>query len=324
MSGPSPHLTGTSRRGARFVASRCASFRRPVRRPRRTPRRPARLAAPALLAALAWPAAAADEPPWQRLEFRAKKLFLSADAAVEFDAAAPLPAGDRCEGRPSLPTSAARIRVESSILGRRSLSSLWFDAESLKAHLRVQEERGSRNRYKSYAFCRGAVEAERATPNAGEADLPVASWTHRYPLVHEVPPGLASPLSEPSALLYLVGRLAALEAEGEVARTVPVFSNSQVLTVRIDRHPETIPATPGFTLAGGPSPEEVTLARFTVTPVAFSAEGRTEDFELLGLEGEVEILAARELQLPVSISGRLPPAGRVTVRLRHVELRGNQ
>ncbi|MCY3969956.1 MAG: hypothetical protein OXG74_08475 [Acidobacteria bacterium] len=279
----------------------------------------------AVLAAAVPVAATGSEPPWQRLEFRAKKFFLSADAAVEFDSTAPLPVADRCEGRPSLPVSAARIRIESSIFGRRSQSSLWFDAESLQAHVRVQEERGSRNRYKRYTFCQGTVEAERATPNAGEADLPVASWTHRYPLVHEVPAELTAPLSEPSALLHLVGRLAALQAEGGAAsRTVPVFSNSQVLAVRIDRHPETIPAMPGFSVAGGPSPEELTLARFTLTPLAIGSDGGVEDFELLGLEGEIEILAARELQLPVSISGRLPPAGRVTVRLRHVELRENQ
>ena len=279
----------------------------------------------AVLAAALPVAAAGSEPPWQRLEFRAKKFFLTADAAVEFDAAAPLPADDRCEGRPSLPASAARIRIESSMLGRRSESSLWFDAESLKAHIRVQEERGSRNRYKRYTFCQDTVEAERATPNAGEADLPVASWTHRYPLVHEVPAELAAPLSEPSALLHLVGRLAAPQADGgAMSWTVPVFSNRQVLAVRIDRHPEPIPAIPGFSVAGGPSPEELTLARFTLTPLAVGSDGRAEDFELLGLEGAIEILAARELQLPVSISGRLPPAGRVTVRLRHVELRENQ
>ncbi len=279
----------------------------------------------AVLAAALPGAATGSEPPWQRLEFQAKKFFLSADAAVEFDSMVSLPAEERCGDGPSLPEAAARIRIESSMLGRRSQSSLWFDAESLKAHIRVQEERGSRNRYKRYTFCQGAVEAERATPNAGEADLPVASWTHRYPLVHEVPAELAAPLSEPSALLHLVGRLAALEAEGGAAsRTVPVFSNRQVLAVRIDRHPETTPAMPGFSVAGGPSPEKVTLARFTLTPLAVGSDGRAEDFELLGLEGEIEILAARELQLPVSISGRLPPAGRVTVWLRHVELRGNQ
>ena len=282
-------------------------------------------AAVAVLAAALPVVAAGSEPPWQRLEFRAKKLFLSADAAVEFDSAAALPVGDRCAGRPSLPASAPRIRIESSMLGRRSESSLWFAPESLKAYMRVQEERGSRNRYKSYTFCQSSVAAERATPNAGEAGLPVSEWTHRYPLVHEVPAGLAAPLSEPSALLHLVGRLAAVPAEpGEASRTVPVFSNNQVLAVRIDRDPEAVPAVPGFSIGGGPTPEEVTLVRFTLTPVAVGGEGRAEDFELLGLEGAIEILAARELQLPVSISGRLPPAGRVTVRLRHVELRGNE
>ncbi len=294
-----------------------------MKRPRRTPRRPARFAAPALLAALAWPAAAADAPPWQRLEFRAQKLFLSADAAVEFDPAAALPADDRCGGEPPMPGSAARIRIESAMFGRRSESSLWFQPESLKAHLRVQEERGSRNRYKLYAFCRGSVEAERATPNPGEADLPVAEWTHRYPLHHPVPPGLEAPLSEPSALLRLVGRLAALPAAGgaEGPWTVPMFSNRQVLAVRIERDPETVAAPPAFTVDGGPAPAEVTLVRFAMTPEAVGPEGSAEDFELLGLEGAIEIVVAKELQAPVSIGGRLPPAGRVTVRLRHVKLR---
>ncbi len=282
----------------------------------------ANLAAPALLVVLAWPAAAAD-PPWHRLEFQAKKLFLSADAAVEFDPTAQLPPDERCEGKPNMPGSAARIRIESAMFGRRSESSLWFDADSLKAHLRVQEERGSRNRYKRYTFCHDSVEAERATPNDGEADLPVAEWTHRYPLHHPVPPGLETPLSEPSALLHLVGRLAALPsgAGEEMSWTVPMFSNRRVLAVRIERDPETVTAPSPFSVAGGQAPAQLTLVRFAMTPEVYGPEGSAEDFELLGLEGAIEIVAAKELQAPVSISGRLPPAGRVTVRLRHVKLR---
>ncbi len=290
--------------------------------PRPTTRKPANLVAPALLLALAWPAAAAD-PPWQRLEFQAKKLFLTADAAVEFHPAAELPPDERCEGKPRTPGSAARIRIESTMFGRRSESSLWFDAGSLKAHLRVQEERGSRNRYKRYTFCHGSVEAERATPNPGEAGLPVARWTHRYPLHHPVPSGLEGPLSEPSALLHLVGRLAALPsgAGEEMSWTVPMFSNRRVLAVRIERDAETVTASPSFSVAGGQIPAQLTLVRFAMTPEVYGPEGSAEDFELLGLEGAIEIVAAKELQAPVSISGRLPPAGRVTVRLRHVKLR---
>lgn len=282
----------------------------------------ANLAAPALLVVLAWPAAAAD-PPWQRLEFQAKKLFLSADAAVEFDSATQLPPDERCEGKPHMPGSAARIRIESTMFGRRSESSLWFDPDSLAAHLRVQEERGSRNRYKRYTFCHGSVEAERATPNPGEAGLPVAEWTHRYPLHHPVPPGLKAPLSEPSALLHLVGRLAALPTGTgvEMSWTVPMFSNRRVLAVRIERDPETLTAPSSFSVAGGQAPAQLTLVRFAMTPEVYGPEGSAQDFELLGLEGAIEIVAAKELQVPVSISGRLPPAGRVTVRLRHVELR---
>lgn len=291
-------------------------------RPRQTTLKPASLAASGLLVALAWPAAAAD-PPWQRLEFEARKLFLSAEAAVEFEPAAELPVDERCEGKPPLPGSAARIRIESTMFGRRSESSLWFDPGSLKAHLRVQEERGSRNRYKRYTFCQGSVEAERATPNPGEAGLPVADWTHRYPLHHPVPQGLEAPLSEPSALLHLVGRLAALPsgAGAETPWTVPMFSNQRVLAVRIERDPETVTAPPSFSVAGGQAPAQLTFVRFSMTPAAYGPEGSAQDFELLGLEGAIEIVAVKELQAPVSISGRLPPAGRVTVRLRHVELR---
>ena len=340
MPGPRPRLVGTARRWTRSAAFLGASesarglgprpaddlaqdFPRPAARPRTPYGKPAHLAATAFLALLAWPAAAADAPPWQRLEFQARKLFLSAEAAVEFDPAAALPADDRCGGEPPMPGAAARIRIESTMFGRRSESSLWFGPDSLKAHLRVQEERGGRNRYKLYAFCRGSVEAERATPNPGEAALPVAEWTHRYPLHHPVPGGLEAPLSEPSALLHLVGRLAVLPAAGggEGPWTVPMFSNRQVLAVRIERAPETEAAAPAFSVAGGPAPAQVTLVRFALTPEAVGPDGSAEDFELLGLEGAIEIVVARELQAPVSISGRLPPAGRVTVTLRHVKLR---
>jgi len=265
----------------------------------------------------------AAEPPWQRLEYRAKKLFLSADATVEFDSSAPLPAVERCGVAAPAPAAAARVRIESAMFGRRSESALWFDPASMRAHLRILEERGRRNRYKRYAFCGGRVESERATPNPGEEGLPVSEWTHRYPLEYPVPSDLEAPLSEPSALLYLVGRLAAAppEVEPKTSWTVPMFSNNRVLAVRIDRNPQTVAAAPGFTVAAGSLPAQLTLVRFALTPAVLGPDGRAEDFELLGLEGAIEIVAARELQLPVSISGNLPPAGRVTVRLRHVRLR---
>ncbi len=293
------------------------------RRPRTAGAAAAVLAAAA--AGLAPPPAAADggEPPWRRLEFQARKLFLSAAVAVEFDSAVALPADDRCEARASWPAASARIRIESAVLGRRSQSSLWLAPETLRAYARVLEDRGRRNRYKSYAFCRSSVVADRATPNRGEVEMPVAEWTHRYTLVHEVPAGLPAPLSEPAALPYLVGRLAS-EPNAPASRVVPVFSNNQVLTVRIDREAQSTRAAPEFTAAGGPLPAELTLFRFALTPASLEEGGSVEDFELLGLEGEIEILAARELQLPVSISGRLPPVGRVSVRLRHVELRGDE
>ncbi len=280
------------------------------------------VAALALAALCPWPvAASADAPRWERLEFSARKLFLSAEATVEFAPEAAPPADDRCAGRPPMPESAARMRVESSMLGRHSRSSLWFDAETLGAWVRVQEDRGRRNRYKLQVFCHGSVQVERATPNPGEAELPVKKWTHRYPQVHELPTLLDAPLSEPSVLLHLVGRLA--RPGLEPSRTIPVFSNRQVLAVRIDRDPELVRAAPGFTASGGLLPETLTLVRFRLTPVAIGGEGTARDFRLLGLEGGVEIVAARELQLPVAISGRIAPAGRVKVRLIHVEFRGD-
>ena len=103
--------------------------------------------------------------------------------------------------------------------------------------------------------------------------------------------------------------------------TVPMFSNRRVLAVRIERDPETMAAPSPFSVAGGQAPAQLTLVRFAMTPEVYGPEGSAEDFELLGLEGAIEIVAAKELQAPVSISGRLPPAGRVTVRLRHVKLR---
>ncbi len=248
---------------------------------------------------------------------------MSADAAVELEPAAEVPPNERCRGRPALPVRAARVRLESSNFGRRSDSRTWFDPATLRAHLRIQEERGSRNRYKNSTFCDRRVVVERATPNRGEEGLEMADWTHRYLEEYGVPAGLEAPLSEPSVLLYIVGRFAAepAAANEQASWTVPVFSNRQTLLVRIERTAVTGVAPPPFSIAGGEPPDEMTLVRFDLTPIAVDADGTARDFELLGLEGAIEILALKELRLPVSISGRLPPAGRVTVRLRHVLLR---
>ena len=47
-----------------------------------------------------------------------------------------------------------------------------------------------------------------------------------------------------------------------------------------------------------------------------------EEFELLGLKGDVELYLDPATRIPVQVSGRLPGLGRVHVKLTEVELAG--
>ncbi|HVS15911.1 MAG TPA: hypothetical protein VMV46_18465 [Thermoanaerobaculia bacterium] len=276
-------------------------------------------------ATVASPYAVAPDVSWRRLAFRASKLLVSAHAEValewrqarevapelaETDQGAPLaPAGERV----------AHLTVTSNLLGRSSSTQVWLDPLDLRVLQRRQLEEGKRERLKLYRFGRSGIYSRRVRPSHGERGQPLQRWT-------DVQEGFeahqeATPVSDPSALFYW---LSAIEPESlREGRTLVVYSKSLLNPVEV-RYLGVEEIRVDYRLYGVADPEgnaidvsgRVPALRFSLTPGA----GGADELELLGLEGDLELHVDAEHRVPVQVSGRVPPVGKVVARLQEAWL----
>lgn len=279
-------------------------------------------------------AAAGDAPldpsrvQWERLEFVAKKFFLSARSEVSMDlvpaseAAAQWVRSEEEEGlRPASP-ELVRITVGSFVLGKEDWETLWSDPRDLTAFGRFKERRGKRGYQKRARFGRGGVFVLRQAPiDDSERGRPSDRWTKVEKFFYPRPVGsTCRVVTESSALFYLVS---AAELGAGESREVCIFSGKQgTFPVRITAgelekmdvaYLERRPGKEAVERKG-----EVAVRRITVRPVG---EGNEEELELLGLEGEVTLFLEEGSRVPVRLEGRLSGVGRVAVRLSAVDFR---
>lgn len=275
---------------------------------------------------------------WSELRYKARKWTLTATAevslategVVEPPGYAGEPPVERAGGNSPQTRQLYRLDIRSKLLSRRSVSQLWFDPRDGAAVRRTQRDLGSRARLKSYRFDAHGVQAHRRTPaNKEQADSGLEAWSERsqnfdpYPAEHlERARSLGSdarPVIEPGALLYLISALdpEVLESGFETL----TFAKGELHWVEI-RFRGVEPTEAHFVIDDQKSrdPERVVQALvYTVEPRPIG-QGSASEFELLGLEGAVEIVIEPELRIPIQIRGRLPPVGKIVVRLESAAL----
>lgn len=269
-----------------------------------------------------------DRVQWSRLEYKARKFFLTAHSevdlrivpAAEFQDAL-LPLG---EGRLSGPAGPGVIlELRSHLLGRHSLTELWLEPMRAAAIQRIHTDSGKRHRWKTYRFAGDSVHIARREPaSRDEEDLSPPEWTKSSDTVYVYPDGVAAPVSEPSSLFYLLSVVDLKVLEGGV--TVPAFSNNRVslAELRLEGREE---IKVDYVVQSAATSEEVRqgpteVLRVTLRPRSLTG-GQKEALEFLGLEGDIELHLDPELRVPLQIHGHIPPVGGVTVRLQRVVLR---
>lgn len=300
--------------------------------PNRRPR--LRAAAGLLLAVLAAQAAGAQpldpgRPRWAVLDFAASKLFLSATARVE---ATTRPAGAVAdalratpEGRPLAPgTEVLEMTLAASGFGRDSLTRLWADPGTGAMLQRIQRDAGSRTRQRLYRFTDvGAYHFTRWPADAREAGLPPEQWSRTSEGMRAWSEAARQqPVTEASVLLWAVGA-AALDRPGDRFEAL-AFSRRQVNRVTIEvtgRRREVVDYVergPEGSRRRRESAEALVL-RLHGAPLEAGTED--DEFELLGLRGDLEILLDPRTRAPLELRGRVKVAGQVTVRLKAMTLR---
>jgi hypothetical protein len=288
----------------------------------------------AVLTAASMSAAALELDPqkvrWTELEYRAKKLTFSASTTILYG----LVATSASRAQLTKPgqgiaveatgPEVARVDLETQGMGRRTTTTLWLDPTSAAALQRSQAEAGSKPRIKTYRFTGDGVFATLRRPASGESDRPHDRWSDVSEGFRDYPEwtGRGLIVSEPSVLFYLVSA-APLRAQGDLVQ-LPVFSKDRLLlvelrvvgteSVKVDFERRT--ATGTQRIKGSREALRLVVDARRLGPE--SAEG---DLSFLGLQGDVELLVDRESGAPLEVRGRVPVAGRVTVRLQRVTLR---
>jgi len=290
------------------------------------------LAAGAGLATHARPPAAFDPSRviWSALEYRASKLGFSTTSKVSIDA---LPSGqavldfiDAGEFTGLAPRGEELwwIRVDSSLLGRDTATSLWFDPVRAEAYQAVQQTTGKRHRYRAYRFAEEGVFSLLRKPKDGEESQVPGHWsdskTQAFP--HPQWAGTDLLVASPSALFYILS-VADLSRPGNHIE-LPVFSRTDVNLMKI-KVVKTERVKVDYTLSGGGQGERRVRDRVEALCLTLSArpfdERSKSDFQLMGLEGDVEILLDPRHRVPLEIEGRVPRAGKVTIRLQGLTLK---
>lgn len=236
-----------------------------------------------------------------------KKDFLEADPKGVY----PEPAGDRL----------ALMKVTSGFLGRDSDTRFWFAPESALVYQRELLEVGKRNRYKAYRFTQDGAWEYRKNPIQGEENKPPEAWTNIRSELDSYPGWPADkPVTESAGLFYIVSA-SSLEKAGDRVEA-HVVSKENVYAIDIE-----VVGTEDLKVdysrkRGGKADKvkgSVKALHLTMTPIP--PEGADpKNFQLLGLEGDVDLWIDIKDRYPLQVEGKVPVAGNVKIRLQSVEL----
>jgi len=292
----------------------------------------------ALAAALAAGAAGGEAPPaplspqrlrWSELTFKARKLIFTAEIRVEAElvpattAAAEMEEADVLAAVRPAGDEAVRLELESSLLGRHSTNTVLLDPGSAAALQSRSRESGKRARVKTQRFTAEGIAVARARPAEGEERLPEERWSRRSTELVPLPVGEGGPAVSDSVALFWVLATAPLERPGD-AHHLRLVSEGRLLEVTVkvvrlvQRHLEIAERQGAVRRHLEKTVQALELA-VDAAPVAPGGSG--DDLEFLGMKGSVRIVLDPERRAPIEVSGRVPGAGTVVVRLQGVTLR---
>jgi hypothetical protein len=228
-------------------------------------------------------------------------------------------------GTPVPPGPAVLVmKYGASGFGRDSQTTLYADPVSGGTLQRTQLDGGSRQRLRTYRFTDvGAYHFTRWPISEAEASLPPARWTERSEGMRPYPEGaIGDPVTEATVLLWLAAA-SPLAATGD-RMEVLTFSRRNVNRVIVEvvgsrkvdvDFEEQGPA--GKRRRDGRI--EALLLHLRGAPLVPGDDD--EDFELLGLRGDLELALDPRTRVPLELRGKVKIAGQVTVRLRRAVLR---
>lgn len=265
---------------------------------------------------------------WSAVHLHGSRLFLSVDAHIRLQrrplaAVAPALLAVPSSGQPVEPgPEVLEATYWTRAVNRESEIVLLMDPWSGAALQRYQHDSASRPRERTYRYAQDGAFLLTRWPAAGEEELPPEDWSVVEEGFRAYPAALAGQVvSEPTGLFYLISA-AALAAPGDRAEFL-VYSRRNLHRVSVQvTEPRRI--TPRFDRLAGDqrSSHEGSLAapRLLIRGETLNEEDEDDEFELLGLRGDLELYLDPESRAPLQLSGNIRLLGRVTLRARTVEM----
>ena len=239
---------------------------------------------------------------WVRLEYRAKKLFFTGEAALEWESIAPA-SGPPSAVAPSPAREGETIRIVlDSSFGRESSElTLSFDPRTGAAIRRTQLQRAEG--LKIYDFGPSGAHYRKLEPGPGQEGLDPEQWRQTYERFYENASGLASPAVEPTALLYLLS-YAPLNGIGD-RWPVLLFSKRQFLPVELELTGTRKIKVDYMAVTSAGKSRQHEHRQVDVVRLRPVGQAAANDIRLLGLKGEIELYLDAATRLPLELRGRV-------------------
>ena len=282
--------------------------------------------------AAATPALDPTRVGWSDIRMTATKLFLSAEAHLGLRMVPDTSIRSTLVPIPGVPTIEPGTEVlelvyEAAGLGRKSRLSLLMDPLSGAAIQGTHHDLEGKHRYRVWRYGEtGAYQRTRWPVSRAEESLPPEKWSKASESLRAYPVDPAGrPVLESTGLLYAIAAAALHQPGDQIELLVFRRRDTQIVHVEVlTPHPirvnysELWPSG-AVQRRAGITPLRLELRGLPVVGPSGQA-GKDDDFELLGLRGNIELSLDAETRTPLMLTGSVPIFGKVTLRLTEVRL----
>ena len=264
-------------------------------------------------------------PTWSQLHFEASQALQQISTEVSL-----MPVSDPrlIEGTMSDPIQAAsdsillataKVRAKLLFKTKKWTGRVWFDGVSGAVLQRVRLKPGDDASRKSFRFGQKGVERFVDRPRSrDEADLSPDAWskTKRHYFPYPMPSSGCDVVSDP--LLLLVSA-SSLDIDKDTSKRICVFNKKTLYYVELKAEKREELQT-AYVLkmkerqVKTESPVTAIKVRISAKPIDPKAPSR-DDFEFLGLGGQLFLWVDAERRIPLIVTGELSPVGQVSIGL---------
>lgn len=245
-------------------------------------------------------------PQWQSLQFEQKAYWATAKSELEIV---------------EHPEDSAhwKMEVQSSVVNNSEEISIVFEPATGRVLNRARLSRGSGQRMKSYQYDEESVLRERRN-RPSDSSVPPAKWPVSSQKTIPFPPAAADTVvTSPYLLVLLAHRL---QAQGpDKTQDVLLLTDQNFYRARLTSG-KGVPIDADYAVE---NQGNVSGTRDTVAvSIQASPEGQLsddDDFNLLGLSGNIIIFFDKESRLPLQVRGQAPRIGETGINLKSVTMR---